>query len=119
MTSVTNLDRIGVVVSPGERLNATDPDALFLTNGSTGTPRAVVIRIPYLYYDDLWVWRRTVTTGGPERRDVILRLLNSDHEPVVTYRFTNTWPYGYTVKVEDGMITETGYLAVETSDKMT
>ncbi|MDD5317434.1 MAG: phage tail protein [Candidatus ainarchaeum sp.] len=119
MIRIDNFDRVGVVVSPGERLDAADPDALFLSNGPTGTPRAVVIRIPYLYYDDLWQWRRTVTSGGPERRDVILRLLNSDYEPVATYRFSNAWPYGYTVKVEDGMITETGYLAVEEADKTT
>ena len=40
------------------------------------------------YYD----WLNAVKMNKPERRDVIISLLNEEHEPVMTWKVVNAWP---------------------------
>ncbi len=40
------------------------------------------------YYD----WYNTVKMNKIERRDVIISLLNEEHEPVVVWKIKNAWP---------------------------
>ncbi len=40
------------------------------------------------YYD----WLKTIKMNKPERRDVIINLLNEEHEPVMTWKVLNAWP---------------------------
>src|SRR5690606_4721339 len=37
-------------------------------------------------------WLNTVKLHTIERRDLIISLLNENHEPVVTYKVKNAWP---------------------------
>jgi len=112
-------DRVGVVVAPGERLDPKDPDALFLTNGSTGTPRGIVLRLPYIQNNELWDWRYQVIDGHIDRRAMSVILMDALMYDTVRYNMAQAWPYGYTVDVGDAMVTETIYIAVETVQKST
>lgn len=115
-----SFDRIGVIVGPAETLDPLNASALFLTNGSTGTPRGLVIREPYLTSTDFYNWRTIITDGGGvERRDVRINLIDSGGSVVSMYVFVNTWPYGYAVGIYDGMLFETLYLAVEDAREST
>jgi phage tail-like protein len=40
------------------------------------------------YYD----WLNTVKLNTIERRDIIINLLNEEHEPVVSWKVKNAWP---------------------------
>lgn len=40
------------------------------------------------YYD----WYNTVSLNTIERRDLIISLLNEEHEPVMTWKIKNAWP---------------------------
>jgi phage tail-like protein len=40
------------------------------------------------YYD----WMQTIALNKVERRDIIISLLNEDHEPVMTWKVINAWP---------------------------
>lgn len=37
-------------------------------------------------------WVKTIKMNKPERRDVIISLLNEEHEPVMTWKVVNAWP---------------------------
>ena len=113
----SSYDRIGVTVAPGERLNAMDPDALFLSNGPTGTPRNIVVRLPYMQTGELWSWRYQTISGAVSRRSMSVVLMDARMTDTARYDMTRAWPYGYTVNVDDGRITETLYIAVESVHK--
>jgi len=114
--ATSSYDRVGVTVAPGERLDPQDPDAMFLTNGPTGTPRNIVIRQPYMQGSELYQWRYDTISGSVSRRSMSV-ILTRSHSDVARYDMTQAWPYGYTAKVEDGMIAETIYIAIETVQK--
>ena len=40
------------------------------------------------YFD----WIKKIKLNKPERRDVIISLLNEDHQPVMTWKVLNAWP---------------------------
>ncbi len=40
------------------------------------------------YYD----WMNKIKLNKPERRDVIISLLNEEHQPVMTWKVVNAWP---------------------------
>lgn len=42
--------------------------------------------------NDFFDWWNTVALNTIERRDVIISLLNENHEPVVVWRVNNAWP---------------------------
>ncbi len=115
----SSYDRVGVTVAPGERLDPKNPDALFLSNGPTGTPRNIVLRIPYMQQSELYSWRYQTISGSVSRRNMAIVLMNSRMEDIARYDITRAWPYGYVVDVNDGSITETLYIAVETVQKST
>jgi len=118
LVTAADYDRIGVVASSGESLDASDEDALFLSSGPTGTPRNLVVRLPYMMTEELWDWRSTVTDGSIERKNMALILLDDERNQVKRFGFTRAWPYGYEVTVEDGMVYETIYIAVETAQDL-
>ncbi len=37
-------------------------------------------------------WMRKIKLNKPERRDMIVSLLNEEHEPVMTWKILNAWP---------------------------
>ena len=45
--------------------------------------------------DALWSWIQQALRGSPERRDVAIRLLNQEREPVWSARLANAWPRRY------------------------
>jgi len=40
------------------------------------------------YFD----WLNKVKLNKPERRDIVISLLNEEHEPVMTWKVLNAWP---------------------------
>jgi phage tail-like protein len=42
--------------------------------------------------NSFFAWLNTVKLNTIERRDLIISLLNENHEPVVTYKVKNAWP---------------------------
>lgn len=46
--------------------------------------------------NDFFNWINKVVFNQPERRDIIIKLLNELHEPVVTWKVQNAFPVKYT-----------------------
>jgi phage tail-like protein len=44
---------------------------------------------------ELWDWYKTVLNRKPQRRDVVISLLNEDLEPSAQWRLFNAWPRKY------------------------
>jgi len=42
--------------------------------------------------NDYFNWWNTVALNTIERRDVVISLLNENHEPVVVFKVKNAWP---------------------------
>ena len=42
--------------------------------------------------NEYFEWVKSIKMNKPERRDVIISLLNEDHEPVMTWKVVNAWP---------------------------
>ncbi len=42
--------------------------------------------------NEFFTWWNTVKLNTIERRDVTIKLLNEEHEPVVTWKVKNAWP---------------------------
>ena len=42
--------------------------------------------------NDFFEWVKTIKMNKPERRDVVISLLNEEHEPVMTWKVVNAWP---------------------------
>ncbi|MCA0381230.1 MAG: phage tail protein [Bacteroidetes bacterium] len=44
---------------------------------------------------DFFDWMKTVQSGKPERRDLTVRLLNEEHNPVYVWKLRNAFPVRY------------------------
>lgn len=42
--------------------------------------------------NEFYDWMAEIKLNKPERRDVIISLLDEDHNPVMTWKVTNAWP---------------------------
>ena len=42
--------------------------------------------------NDYFNWYQTTALNTTERRDIIISLLNENHEPVVVWKVKNAWP---------------------------
>jgi phage tail-like protein len=61
--------------------------------------------------NEFYDWWNTVKLNTIERRDIIISLLNEEHEPVVTWKVINAWP----VKVQSTDLKSDGNeVAIET-----
>ena len=61
--------------------------------------------------NDYYNWWNTVALNTIERRDVVISLLNENHEPVVVWKIKNAWP----VKVQSTDLKADGNeVAIET-----
>lgn len=60
---------------------------------------------------DFFNWMKTVQTGQTERRDLIVRLLNEEHNPVYVWKLRNAFPVKYSGPHLNSMSSQ---LAVET-----
>ena len=61
--------------------------------------------------NEFYNWWNTVKLNTIERRDIIISLLNEEHEPVVTWKVINAWP----VKVQSTDLKSDGNeVAIET-----
>ncbi len=61
--------------------------------------------------NSFFTWLNTVKLNTIERRDLIISLLNENHEPVVTYKVKNAWP----VKIQaPDLKSDANEVAVET-----
>ena len=60
---------------------------------------------------DLYEWFQQSVSRTVERRDVTIKLLNEQHEPVMTWKLSNAWP----CKIEGPDLNATGNeVAIET-----
>ena len=58
-------------------------------------------------------WMDTISMNTVERRDVTIKLLNENHEPVITWQVLNAWP----VKVQSSDLKSDGNeVAIETME---
>jgi len=58
-------------------------------------------------------WMETISMNTVERRDVTIKLLNENHEPVITWQVLNAWP----VKVQSSdMKSDGNEVAIETME---
>jgi phage tail-like protein len=61
--------------------------------------------------NDFVKWMKTVQKNSIERRNLVISLLNENHEPVITWRIKNAWP----VKVQSTDLKADGNeVAIET-----
>ena len=61
--------------------------------------------------NEFYTWLNTVKLNTIERRNLIISLLNENHEPVVTYKVKNAWP----VKVQAADLkSDANEVAIET-----
>jgi phage tail-like protein len=60
---------------------------------------------------DFFKWLSTVQQGQVERRDVVVSLLNENHEPVMSWKVKNAWPAKYEGPV---LRADTSEIAIET-----
>lgn len=61
--------------------------------------------------NEFYKWMKTVQKNVIERRDLLVSLLNENHEPVITWRIKNAWP----VKVQSTDLKADGNeVAIET-----
>ncbi len=61
--------------------------------------------------NDFFLWAQAVQSGQTARRDVTIRLLNANHEPVRTWKLKNAWP----CKVQAGDLkAQANEVAIET-----
>ena len=42
--------------------------------------------------NEFFEWLKTIQLNKAERRDVVISLLNDDHDPVLTWKVVNAWP---------------------------
>lgn len=42
--------------------------------------------------NEFFEWINSIKMNVPERRDIIVSLLNENHEPVMVWKFKNAWP---------------------------
>lgn len=42
--------------------------------------------------NEYFEWLKGIELNKPERRDIIISLLNENHEPVMTWKVVNAWP---------------------------
>jgi phage tail-like protein len=42
--------------------------------------------------NEYFEWLKGIEMNKPERRDIIISLLNENHEPVMTWKVVNAWP---------------------------
>jgi len=67
--------------------------------------------------NEFFLWLNTIGGGKVERRDVIVRLLNQAHEPVLVWKLRNCFPSALQWSILDaqqgGVLIETLRLAVE------
>ncbi|MFB2121375.1 phage tail protein [Parapedobacter sp. 2B3] len=61
--------------------------------------------------NEFYNWWNTVALNTIERRDIVISLLNENHEPVVVWKIKNAWP----LKVQSTDLSSTGNdVAIET-----
>ena len=69
---------------------------------------------------DFFSWMKTVQSGQPERRDLVVRLLNNQHEPVFIWKLRNAFPVKYSGphfnSMSSQMAVETLEIAYESMD---
>jgi phage tail-like protein len=42
--------------------------------------------------NEFYDWLKSIKLNNPERRDIVISLLNEDHDPVMTWKVVNAWP---------------------------
>jgi phage tail-like protein len=42
--------------------------------------------------NEYFAWVNAIKMNQPERRDIIISLLNEEHQPVMTWKVVNAWP---------------------------
>ena len=61
--------------------------------------------------NEFYQWFNTISLNTVERRDIIINLLNEEHEPVISWKVKNAWP----VKVQStDLKSDAGEAAIET-----
>jgi phage tail-like protein len=91
-----------------------------LLPGRVSYGRAILRRGLVPADNELFEWWRTIEVGTVQRRDVLVRLLDGQHQPVRVWRLRDAWPTALLFSPLDGrgneIVLETLELAVESVD---
>jgi phage tail-like protein len=82
---------MGVDVSP-YREGTSKENIATLTPGQTHFSPVVLKRAMVAGDSDFYAWINTAQAGDVERRDVIITLLNTRHEPVMVWKLVRAFP---------------------------
>lgn len=75
-------------------------------NGTVTLKRGVMVND-----NEFFQWYATVRAGTVEKRDIVISLLNEDHEPVMIWKLREAWPVAIEAPTLDAMASE---IAIET-----
>ena len=69
---------------------------------------------------ELYDWFKETSKGRVERRDILVKILNEENEPVAVWKMQNCWPTKYSGSVlkakDSGIVIETLEIATEQVD---
>ncbi len=82
---------MGVAVAP-YREGASPEFAAMLTSGQKHYSPVVLKRAMVAGDNDFYHWINTAQVGDVERRDVLISLLNSQHEPAMVWKLSRAFP---------------------------
>jgi phage tail-like protein len=82
---------MGVDVAP-YREGASPEFAAMLTSGQKHYSPVVLKRAMVVGDNDFYTWINSAQVGEVERRDVIISLLNSQHQPVMVWKLVRAFP---------------------------
>ncbi len=108
-TEVSGLD---IDIEPIEYRNGASPE--FTPTKMPGLQKYSNITLKRGYFkndNEFFQWMNTVRMNNIERRDIVISLLNEEHEPMVVWKIKNAWP----VKIQSTDLNADGNeVAVET-----
>lgn len=92
-TEVTGLD---VSVDPIEYRDGSSPEFSKVKMPGLKKFSNIVLKRGTVSGDsDFYKWMQTISMNTVERRDVLIKLLNENHEPVFTWKVLNAFPVKY------------------------
>jgi phage tail-like protein len=108
-TEVSGLD---IDIEPIEYRNGASPE--FTPTKMPGLQKYSNITLKRGYFkndNEFFQWMNTVKMNNIERRDIVISLLNEEHEPMVVWKIKSAWP----VKIQSTDLNADGNeVAVET-----
>ena len=92
-TGFAEVSGLGMETDVIEYRNGNDPGSRARKiPGLTKFPNITLKRGITIGDNEFFQWILTANQGNPERRDIVISLLNENHEPVVRWTIRNAWP---------------------------